>query len=67
MLCYRDMTFCNYWMLCKNGHTCNRALTDKIKQDAEKWWGEPAAPISVYSGYPDCFARWFEGGEDARI
>ncbi len=61
MICYRDMTFCNFYQICKNGYNCERALTGKIQDDAKKWWGKDGAPIAVYSEYPDCFVRWFEG------
>ncbi len=54
MLCYKDMTFCPYWKECKEGSTCHRALTDEVKQGAERWWpGE--APISVFTHPPKCF------------
>jgi len=44
MMCYKDMTFCCS-KNCKN--KCGRKLTDKIRSDAEKWWGSPEAPISI--------------------
>ena len=44
MMCYRDMTFC-ISPNCTNA--CGRKLTDKIKDDADKWWGKPGAPIAM--------------------
>lgn len=44
MMCYRDMTFC-ISTACTN--KCGRKLTDKIRADAERWWGKPGAPISM--------------------
>ena len=61
MICYKDITFCTFFPLCKNGHKCKVALTEKIKNDAVKWWGDENAPICIYSDFPDCFIRWFEG------
>lgn len=60
MICYKDKTFCPYWQLCKIGYKCELALTEKVKQDAAKWWGGDNAPIAVYKGFPPCFITWFE-------
>ena len=54
-MCYRDMTFCPFWEKCSEGPTCDRALTEKVKADAEKWWGKPGAPICVFTNDPKCF------------
>ena len=43
MMCYRDRTFC-VSPACQN--RCGCKLTEKIKEDAEKWWGKPNAPIA---------------------
>ena len=56
MICYKDKTFCPYYLLCKNGHTCDRILTIKIKTHAQKI----GLPVAVYTDLPDCFVRWFE-------
>lgn len=58
MMCYRDATFCTFFQLCKNGNDCPRALTDKLKADAEEWMHNP--PICVYAEFPECFVRFFE-------
>ena len=60
MICYKDMTFCTAWGLCKKGCTCERALTSEVGADAVAWWGEDNAPIAVYDGLPDCFVPFFE-------
>jgi hypothetical protein len=52
---YKDKTFCTFWQYCKLGEQCSVALTPKIQEDAEKWWGNKDAPISVYLDKPDCF------------
>ena len=64
MICYRDMTFCPYHLLCKNGHTCERAMTKEVYEGANRWWGRSGAPIAYYGELPECFVRKFEGGED---
>lgn len=35
MICYRDKTFCRS-PGCQN--KCGRKLTDKIREEARKWW-----------------------------
>jgi hypothetical protein len=55
MICYKDKTFCPFWEGCKIGSTCHRALTDKVKRDAEAWMEH--APISQYMNKPPCFER----------
>lgn len=54
MLCYRDMTFCTYWKDCAAAKDCGRPWTEKVQEEADKWWGEPGAPICVYTEKPDC-------------
>jgi len=53
---YRDMTFCDY-NKCKDFDGCHRALTQEVKDKANKWWGnmEGEAPISLWIEHPDCF------------
>jgi hypothetical protein len=48
MIGYRDMTFCTGDGCAKFG-SCYRALTEKVKEDAKKWWGGHGAPITRYS------------------
>ena len=59
MMCYLDRTFCTFNILCQKASTCERVLTDKIKADADKWWGKEGAPICVYSEFPPCFVPFF--------
>jgi hypothetical protein len=55
MICYRDKTFCPYWKDCECGEICGDALTDKVIEQAVKWWGKPDAPICQFSAKPDCW------------
>lgn len=52
MLCYRDMTFCDY-KCCAKFDKCDRALTDKVYTDAEKWMH--GGPICIYAEKPVCY------------
>ena len=53
MMSYRDMTFCSGGELrCAKFATCPRALTEAVKDNAERWWGGPNAPITRYA-YPE--------------
>ena len=65
MICYKDITFCPYYLLCKTWQSkgCKVALTPDIEKDAEKWaidCGFKDVPIAVYTTFPECFKRWFE-------
>jgi len=55
MICYKDKTFCEFYKECKLGNGCDRALTDKLKKEAEEWWGSGEFPISYFIEKPDCF------------
>ena len=52
---FRDMTFCSFFTDCVHGEVCNRALTEQVKADAIKWWGNDNAPICMFSEPPKCF------------
>jgi len=57
MIHYKDMTFCPYYLLCQT--PCELSLTPEVIKAAEKWWGEPGAPINQFAQQPDCFrAKW---------
>lgn len=58
MICYKDKTFCRFYLMCKNGYNCDRALTPDVKAIAEEWMEN--APIAVFADYPDCFVRFFD-------
>ncbi len=51
MICYRDMTFCT--ANCAN-LACPDKLTDKVRDGAEKWWGQKGAPIAVSDFSANC-------------
>ena len=60
MLCYKDMTFCSFYKDCKDGETCERALTDEVKADAKNWgdsWGCDDTPICEFTEKPECFKK----------
>ena len=56
MQCYKDKTFCNFDLICKNGQNCDRAMTKEESEEAEK----NNIPVCMFSDFPDCFVRWFE-------
>jgi hypothetical protein len=51
MICYRDMTFCGFYLECEEGEDCGRAMTDKIIDEANAIH----LPIASYLGAPECF------------
>jgi hypothetical protein len=53
MMCYRDRTWCTFFAKCEKGLECDRALTDKVKVDAERWMKN--APICQWTEEPECF------------
>ena len=58
MIGYKDMTFCPFYETCENGSTCHRALTQEVKDGAQKWWGvNNDAPIWIFSSEPDCHEK----------
>jgi len=52
MICYRDMTFCDY-RDCKHWEECHRKLTEKIMKDAD----HIHIPIAKFAEKPHCFER----------
>ena len=59
MMGFRDMTFC--CALCDN-EDCHRKLTDKVRDDAVKWWGDDGAPIAICDFSNNC-DEYIEGKE----
>jgi hypothetical protein len=57
MLCYKDMTFCKFYMACMHGGTCHRAYTPKVAQAAREWWGNDEVPVAFFMLIPDCWER----------
>jgi hypothetical protein len=54
MLCFRDKTFCEF-KECIYSKECETFLSDKLQQEAEKWWWGENPPISVYVEKPSCY------------
>lgn len=54
MMCYRDREFCAAED-CAKFASCPSALTDAVRDAAEKWWGGPDAPIAVSASPKKCF------------
>ena len=50
MICYKDRSYCQHYKICKHGETCDRALTDKVKEEAKKIGLSIAVDIS-----PECY------------
>lgn len=50
MMCYKDMTFCNY-SDCANFNKCPRRLTESVKKDAVRL----GLPICRFAEQPKCF------------
>ena len=50
MLCYRDMTFCKFYMDCTGAKLCGRKLTTAVRQSAVSF----GLPIMEYSDKPHC-------------
>lgn len=46
MISYADRTFCTATG-CAKAANCESALTDSIRDNAERWWGGPGAPIAT--------------------
>jgi len=52
---YKDITFCTFYEECTQGKDCKRALTAKVKEAAQFWWGTSIPPIDLFLDKPDCF------------
>ena len=53
MMCYKDRTFCTFFAKCSDADKCGRALTNKIRNDAQRF----NMPVSVYTNTPECFVE----------
>jgi len=53
MMCYKDITFCPYYMECGKGIACVRALTPAIISQANK----AQLYISQYASKPKCIIK----------
>ena len=56
MLCYKDRTFCSYYISCVHGSTCDRALTSEVRRRAR----EAGLDVSQFAGRPDCWKELTE-------
>lgn len=54
MLCFRDMTFCQFHEDCADAKICHRPLTAEVLAAAEKWWGSENVPICQFAERPTC-------------
>lgn len=58
MITYKDKTWCTF-SECKHSKDCKSFLTEKIKEDADKWWNITGpyipAPIMKYTTKPKCY------------
>lgn len=57
MFGFRNMTFCTQSECKFFNKGCDRALTESVKKQAEKWWGKPGAPVYTFSDTPCCFEK----------
>ncbi len=64
MICYKDRTYCQYYMLCKNRTTCT---TPPLTEDVQKAAIESGLSICVYKDFPDCFIRFFDNSFDGGL
>lgn len=53
MIRFRDGIYCPFWETCRDGGSCNRALTPLVVGQAQEWMDNP--PISQYVEEPDCY------------
>lgn len=51
MICYRDMTFCPFYINCAHAAACERALSPDIVLAAAEF----DLPIAQYSEEPYCY------------
>ncbi len=65
MMCYKDQTFCPYYLICKtwqNGD-CDKAATPDVISEAKEWTktvtDKDIILIMLYDGFPGCFIGWF--------
>ncbi len=51
MIFYKDMIFCSYYDKCVDGQGCCRALTECVRQDAQR----RDLPVAQFVNPPKCF------------
>jgi hypothetical protein len=52
-----DKQYCPYYLLCKSGWKCKKALTGQVIRDAKK---QGKDSILSYDKFPPCFVRMWE-------
>lgn len=52
MMCFKDRWFCQC-KCCIHWEVCDRAYTDKIKEEAK----EKQLPVQVVNGKPECYSK----------
>ena len=57
MLCYKDMTYCDFYKQCLTGEGCDRALTKEIEAKAIS----KGLPICHFLEKPICFCNKITG------
>lgn len=57
MICYKERTFCPFYMECEAGEICADSLTDDVIKKAKLWWGNDGAPIAQFAEHPECFIK----------
>lgn len=57
MIGYKDMTWCTFNHDCAKAKKCPRVLTEKVREDARKWWGNAEAPIIQFYQQPECHVK----------
>lgn len=60
MFCYKDKTFCLFYMECVEGAACDRALTPAVVHEAKRH----QLPVSEFMHKPDCFVLREKGMKD---
>ena len=64
MISYMGITFCRAED-CAKFKTCERAYTQKVKNDAQKWWGSLNAPVSL-TARRECYEAAAQSQEGAQ-
>ena len=53
---YKDMTFCEFYLKCKQGIYCKRALTEKVMQGFIAYRLNSSMGISIFLSEPECYS-----------
>lgn len=58
MHCYRDMTFCSFYLTCEKAANCNRKLTPEVESIALS----RNDPICQFVEKPECYREKINSG-----